>query len=65
MAITPKKPLAPKTSKRPADAETGRANAAMTRAMGGAAARERKDAMVGKQQAGMKSSPRPKKNPMY
>jgi hypothetical protein len=56
------------------DAETGRANATMTRAMGGAAARERQDAEAGRMDAkpktkaakpGMKSSPRPKKNPMY
>lgn len=68
-----KKSLAPKKSPRPMDAETGRANAALTRAMGGAAARERQDAEAGrmdakskaKAKAGMKSSPRPKKNPMY
>jgi hypothetical protein len=66
-----KKSLAPKKSPRPMDAETGRANATMTRAMGGAAARERQDAEAGrmdaksKAKAGMKSSPRPKKNPMY
>jgi hypothetical protein len=53
------------------DAETGRANATLTRAMGGAAARERQDAEAGRKmaakpaKAGMKSSPRPKKNPMY
>ena len=69
-----KKSLAPKKSPRPMDAETGRANAALTRAMGGAAARERQDAEAGRKmaakgakstKAGMKSSPRPKKNPMY
>jgi hypothetical protein len=69
-----KKSLAPKKSPRPMDAETGRANATMTRAMGGAAARERQDAEAGRMDAkskakaakpGMKSSPRPKKNPMY
>jgi hypothetical protein len=56
------------------DAETGRANATLTRAMGGAAARERQDAEAGRMDAkpktkaakpGMKSSPRPRKNPMY
>ena len=66
-----KKSLAPKKSPRPADAETGRANATLTRAMGGAAARERQDAEAGRKmtskpaKAGAKSSPRPKKNPMY
>lgn len=66
-----KKSLAPKKSLRPMDAETGRANAAMTRAFGGAAARERQDAEAGRKMAAkpakpaMKSSPRPKKNPMY
>lgn len=76
MAIKPTGPskLAPKKSPRPMDAETGRANATMTRAMGGAAARERQDAEAGRMDAkpktkaakpGMKSSPRPKKNPMY
>jgi hypothetical protein len=70
-----KKSLAPKKSPRPMDAETGRANATLTRAMGGAAARERQDAEAGRMDAkpkakakakpGMKSSPRPKKNPMY
>jgi hypothetical protein len=68
-----KKSLAPKKSPRPMDAETGRANAALTRSFGGAAARERQDAEAGRMdakpakpaKAGMKSSPRPKKNPMY
>jgi len=69
-----KKSLAPKKAPRPMDAETGRANATLTRAMGGAAARERQDAEAGRMdakpkakatKAGMKSSPRPKKNPMY
>lgn len=66
-----KKSLAPKKSPRPMDAETGRANAALTRSFGGAAARERQDAEAGRKmaakpaKAGMKSSPRPKKNPMY
>jgi hypothetical protein len=74
MATKPTK-LAPKKSPRPMDAETGRANATLTRAMGGAAARERQDAEAGRMDAkpkakvkakpGMKSSPRPKKNPMY
>jgi len=71
MAIKPTGPskLAPKKSPRPMDAEMGRANAALTRAFGGAAARERQDAEAGrkdaKPKAGMKSSPRPKKNPKY
>jgi hypothetical protein len=57
------------------DAETGRMGAALTRAMGGAAARERQDAEAGrmdaksktktKAKAAVKSSPRPRKNPMY
>lgn len=59
-----KKSLAPKKSPRPMDAETGRANATMTRAMGGAAARERQDAEAGRKMAA-KSPMRPKKNPMY
>ena len=76
MAIKPTGPskLAPKKSPRPMDAETGRMGAALTRAMGGAAARERQDAEAGRMDAkpktkaakpGMKSSPRPRKNPMY
>lgn len=71
MATKPTK-LAPKKSPRPMDAETGRANAALTRAMGGAAARERQDAEAGRKDAkpkatktAVKSSPRPRKNPMY
>lgn len=69
-----KKSLAPKKSPRPMDAETGRANAALTRSFGGAAARERQDAEAGRMDAkpkakatknAVKSSPRPKKNPMY
>jgi hypothetical protein len=66
MAIKPTGPskLAPKKSPRPMDAETGRANATMTRAMGGAAARERQDAEAGRKMA-VKPSPRPKKNPKY
>ena len=75
MAIKPTGPskLAPKKSPRPMDAETGRMGAALTRAMGGAAARERQDAEAGrmdaksktKAKAAVKSSPRPRKNPMY
>lgn len=66
-----KKSLAPKKSLRPMDAETGRANAAMTRAFGGAAARERQDAEAGRKAAAKpaaksaKPAMRPKKNPMY
>jgi hypothetical protein len=58
------------------DAETGRMGAALTRAFGGAAARERQDAEAGRMDAkpkaktkatknAVKSSPRPRKNPMY